>query len=52
MNMRIAKNVEMLELGGGECYPVMTWGEEGKILALIDADISGQTTYAGRETVN
>jgi len=41
--MRIASNVEMLEIKGaqGTLYPVLTWG--GKELALIDTALPGQT---------
>ena len=40
--MRIAKNVEMLEIGGmgGAIYPTLTWDEQR--LALIDAGFPGQ----------
>ena len=41
--MRIAKNVEMLEIVGenGALYPVLVWG--GNELVLIDAALPGQT---------
>ena len=48
--MRIAKNVEMLEIAGehGAFYPVLVWG--GDEVVLIDAALPGQTE-ALREAV-